>query len=45
MEDFEAQHGSAWRGVTADSQDAMPILEGALLKYQVGGWAQEDRQL
>ncbi len=35
MEDFEAQQGSAWRGATADTQDAMPVLEGALEKYQV----------
>lgn len=36
MEDFEAAAGSSWRGVTADTHDALPVLEPALEKYQVG---------
>ena len=37
LEDFEAAVGTAWRGATADSSDAMPVLEPALQKYQVRG--------
>lgn len=35
LEDYETQQGTAWRGTTADSQDALPVLEPALQKYQV----------
>jgi synaptobrevin family protein YKT6 len=37
LEEFTLQRGEAWRGATADAQDALPVLETALTKYQV--WA------
>ncbi|GAB4817531.1 hypothetical protein N2152v2_004577 [Parachlorella kessleri] len=34
MEDFETAQGTAWRGTTADTQDAQGLLDTALQKYQ-----------
>ena len=37
IEDFQLQRGEAWRGATADATEAQPLLEEALVKYQVRG--------
>ncbi len=35
LDDFTAQHADSWQSVQADAQLANPILEPALVKYQV----------
>lgn len=37
LDEFEQRAGSSWRGATADTSDALPVLEPALEKYQVRG--------
>lgn len=37
IDDFTLQAGDAWRGATADTADAVALLEPALLKFQVRG--------
>lgn len=35
QDDFSDQSRDAWRTATADSADAVPLLEAAVAKYQV----------
>jgi len=35
LEDFQLQRGEGWRGATADTEEALPVVETALEKYQV----------
>jgi hypothetical protein len=35
LEDYEQQRGAGWRGATTDAEEAQPMLEAALQKFQV----------
>lgn len=44
LEDYSLQAGEGWRGATADTADATPILADALVKYQVSGGEEVNRR-